>query len=112
MTSLRQVSRDYDAFPAPASRLGYGHIPFAAPMVILLIAGALALGQAVARTTPGDGSAEAGFARDMSNHHAQAVEMAEIVRDRTTDATIRAMATEVVLVQQFQIGQIFGWLEQ
>ncbi|MDP9479986.1 MAG: DUF305 domain-containing protein, partial [Actinomycetota bacterium] len=30
---------------------------------------------------PADDSAEAGFARDMMVHHAQAVEMAEILRD-------------------------------
>lgn len=112
MTSLPQVNQDIDTLPAPPSRVRHGRIRFAAPIAILLIAGALALGQAVARTTPGNSSAEAGFVRDMSVHHSQAVDMAEIVRDRTTDPTIRAIATEVVLVQQFQIGQIYGWLEE
>ena len=32
---------------------------------------------------PVEGSVEAGFARDMSVHHAQAVAMAEAIRDRT-----------------------------
>lgn len=59
---------------------------------------------------PGEGSAAAGFARDMSVHHAQAVEMAGIVRDRTNDPAIRTLATDIVLTQQAQIGQMHGWL--
>lgn len=60
---------------------------------------------------PGDGSVEAGFARDMSVHHAQAVEMAGIVRDKTEDERIRTLATDIMLTQQAQIGQMRGWLD-
>jgi uncharacterized protein (DUF305 family) len=60
---------------------------------------------------PGDGSPEAGFARDMIVHHAQAVEMAEIVRDRTENEEIRILATDVALTQQAQIGMMLGWLD-
>jgi uncharacterized protein (DUF305 family) len=59
---------------------------------------------------PANDSAEAGFARDMIVHHAQAVEMAEIVRDRTEDQQIENLATDIVLTQQGQIGQMQGWL--
>ena len=60
---------------------------------------------------PGDGSPEAGFARDMSVHHAQAVEMADIVRDRTESEEIKILATDIVLTQQAQIGMMQGWLD-
>jgi len=60
---------------------------------------------------PAEGSADAGFARDMAAHHAQAVEMAEIVRGRTADTTIRAVATDASLTQTSQIGIMRGWLE-
>lgn len=60
---------------------------------------------------PGDRSAEAGFARDMIVHHAQAVEMAGIARDRTENERIETLATDIVLTQQAQIGQMQGWLE-
>lgn len=60
--------------------------------------------------TPGDGSAEAGFARDMSVHHAQAVEMALIVRDSTADEELRTLVIDIALTQQAQIGQMSGWL--
>lgn len=59
---------------------------------------------------PGDDSVEAGFARDMSVHHAQAVEMAEIVRDKTESEEIRLLAADLALTQQAQIGQMQGWL--
>jgi uncharacterized protein (DUF305 family) len=59
---------------------------------------------------PGDGSAEAGFARDMMVHHAQAVEMAEILRDRTESDEMRLMVADVALTQQAQIGRMEGWL--
>jgi uncharacterized protein (DUF305 family) len=47
----------------------------------------------------------------MMVHHAQAVRMAEAVRDRTEDPAIRVLATEVILTQQAEIGQMQGWLE-
>ncbi|MCA9879344.1 MAG: DUF305 domain-containing protein [Thermomicrobiales bacterium] len=59
---------------------------------------------------PGDHSLEAGFARDMMVHHDQAVTTAMLIRDRTDDPVLRAMATDLVMTQQNQIGQMFGWL--
>lgn len=59
---------------------------------------------------PADDSAEAGFARDMAVHHAQAVQMAEIVQRRTESDEIRLLATDIALTQQGQIGQMQGWL--
>lgn len=68
-------------------------------------------GSSLQDDAPGDDSAEAGFARDMAIHHAQAVEMAEIVRDRTTDPEIRLLASDIALTQQSQIGRFQGWLD-
>jgi len=81
-------------------------------LVAALFVGALA-GAALALLLdkpPENDSAEAGFARDMMVHHAQAVEMAEIVRDRTESEEIRTLATDISLTQQGQIGQMQGWL--
>lgn len=54
---------------------------------------------------------DTGFAYDMSNHHAQAVELAELVSERTEDPQVRVMARDVSLTQQAQIGQMRGWLD-
>jgi uncharacterized protein (DUF305 family) len=59
---------------------------------------------------PGDGSLEAGFARDMIVHHDQAVAMALLARERTTNPAIATLATDILLSQQNQIGQMMGWL--
>lgn len=60
---------------------------------------------------PVDGSsAEAGFARDMQTHHLQGAEMALLIRDRTSDDEVRYLATDLLLTQQQQSGQLFGWL--
>ena len=78
--------------------------------LLVLVAAAFAGSAAFSPRTPLDGSADAGFARDMAAHHEQAVEMSEIVRDRTRDDTIRVIATDVALTQTAQIGMMQGWL--
>ncbi|MGH8910654.1 MAG: DUF305 domain-containing protein, partial [Egibacteraceae bacterium] len=60
---------------------------------------------------PGEGSAEAGFARDMATHHAQAVAMGELIRARTANPAIRITAVDIVLTQQAQMGRMHGWLD-
>ncbi|ASQ95864.1 DUF305 domain-containing protein [Streptomyces sp. 11-1-2] len=61
--------------------------------------------------TPKDTSAEAGFARDMSVHHQQAVEMSFIVRDRTSDDEVRRLAFDIASTQATQSGMLQGWLD-
>ena len=81
--------------------------------MLALLAAALAGATAVLLVSrpPGDSSAEAGFARDMMVHHAQAVQMAEIVRDKTQSDDIRLLASDIALTQQAQIGIMQGWLQ-
>ncbi len=102
-------------------RRGLPRVPvlIAALLVGVVVGAALAL-LFLARTpgdvpaalgAPGEDSAEAGFARDMIVHHAQAVQMAEIVRGKTESEEIRTLATDIALTQQAQIGQMQGWLQ-
>jgi uncharacterized protein (DUF305 family) len=65
----------------------------------------------LASRPPGDDSPEAGFARDMIVHHGQAVQMAEIIRDKTESDSIRLLASDISLTQQGQIGIMQGWLQ-
>jgi predicted cobalt transporter CbtA len=57
---------------------------------------------------PIEDSPEVTFARDMAVHHAQAMEMALVLRDRSTDAELRQFALDIMLTQQAQIGQMQG----
>ncbi|MYX98061.1 DUF305 domain-containing protein [Streptomyces sp. SID486] len=61
--------------------------------------------------TPGAESADAGFARDMSVHHQQAVEMSYIVRDRTKNEEVRRLAYDIAQTQANQRGMMLGWLD-
>jgi uncharacterized protein (DUF305 family) len=43
-------------------------------------------------------------------HHGQAVQMAEIVRDKTNSDAMRLLAADISLTQQAQVGIMQGWL--
>lgn len=84
----------------------------AAAVVVVLMAGVYLLGDLGDDTRfPGEDSVDVGFARDMGTHHAQAVQLANLLRDRTDDEAMRLLATDVALTQQSQIGQMRGWLD-
>lgn len=59
---------------------------------------------------PSEASPEVRFARDMSAHHAQAVDMSVILFKRAADPAVRLLAQDILLTQQAQIGQMSGWL--
>ncbi|MFB9365241.1 DUF305 domain-containing protein [Kitasatospora sp. NPDC001664] len=65
-----------------------------------------------AAAAPAQESADAGFARDMSTHHQQAVDMSFIVRDRTQDPDVRTLAFDIINTQANQRGMMTGWLDQ
>ncbi|MEV4343458.1 DUF305 domain-containing protein [Actinoplanes sp. NPDC049596] len=61
-------------------------------------------------THPADDSVEAGFLRDMSTHHAQAVEMSMIAHADSTDSRIVTLSGDIALTQHGQIGYMQAWL--
>jgi uncharacterized protein (DUF305 family) len=92
---------------------GRGRLVAAVVVAALLVgAGAFAVGRVTAPvvSAPSTTSAEAGFARDMQEHHNQAVEMSYIVRDATDDPEVRLLALDIATAQSQQSGQMFGWL--
>src|SRR5687768_6427858 len=81
-------------------------------LLAAVLGAAVALLIAARWATPPDDSAEAGFARDMATHHAQAVEMAFIIRDTSDDEEIRTLAYDIVVTQSTQRGVLMGWLQE
>lgn len=82
-------------------------------VVIALLAVAVLAGSRLAGPDhPADTSPEAGFARDMQTHHNQAVEMALMIRDKTSDPVLRAVSYDIIVSQQQQSGQMYGWLAE
>jgi uncharacterized protein (DUF305 family) len=78
---------------------------------VSILAAGVALAMLFASEPPSNDSAEAGFARDMIVHHGQAVQMAEIIRDKTKSDSMRLLAADISLTQQAQIGIMQGWLQ-
>lgn len=63
-------------------------------------------------TAPGNNSPEAGFARDMSTHHAQAVSMGLLEIENGQNPDIKGLAHEIVTAQQAEIGTMQEWLTE
>ena len=80
---------------------------------LLLLALGIAAGMLIeSRRAPRDDSAEAGFARDMATHHAQAVDMSFAVLDNAGDEEVRTLAADIIVTQSTQRGVFMGWLQQ
>lgn len=95
---------------SPRSRAAI-HVPL--PIVLVMVLGALTAGYLIASPKyPLDNSADAGFLRDMSVHHDQAVGMAMEVLETTEDPSVRTIAYDMARTQQAQIGRMRGWLVQ
>ncbi|MFD6953789.1 DUF305 domain-containing protein [Nocardiopsis sp. TSRI0078] len=80
-------------------------------IAVVLVVLALGAGYLLGRPSPPlDTSPDAGFLRDMSAHHAQAVDMSMVILDKTDDSELDTVATDIARTQQAQIGIMQGWL--
>lgn len=77
-------------------------------LVVAFVLGRASVGPST--PPPTTDSAAAGFLRDMQVHHAQAVEMAMLIRERTDDATVRQIAYDIAVSQASQAGSMYGML--
>jgi uncharacterized protein (DUF305 family) len=83
--------------------------PFVLLAALALVAGGAGL-RGVLERSPGTGSVDAGFLRDMSEHHAQAVQMAMLEFGHGVDPDVVAVAQDIALTQQREIGIMGSWL--
>jgi uncharacterized protein (DUF305 family) len=89
-----------------------GRIAAGVLMVVLIAAIGYTAGLLTPRhDTPGEGSPEVGFARDMSAHHAQAVEMGMIAYQNASTADVRTLGGDIAITQQGQVGIMQTWLK-
>lgn len=97
---------------APGDRSGLRTALLAVTAVALvLLGGGAAVALGIGRDpAPTSDSVDAGFARDMSRHHIQGVEMANIALERSADPQIRQIAFDVSSTQTNQAGRMQGWL--
>jgi uncharacterized protein (DUF305 family) len=101
-----------DAPPATAIQSRRGRWIAGALAAILL----LGIGYAAGFFTPtlrepGTNSPEAGFARDMSTHHAQAVGMSMLEVEHGSNQDVVELAYSIATTQQAQFGMMSVWLQ-
>jgi uncharacterized protein (DUF305 family) len=99
--------------PSPARRWLLVAVAAVAIAAIAFAVGRFtAFGASAAPVYPSTASADAGFARDMQEHHGQAVQMAMEIYPKTDDAELRALAYDIATGQSAQRGEMYGWLVQ
>lgn len=114
MTASVTPDTDLDEVPAadggraPARR--YGLLAVALAIVVGLLLGYAGGLLTPTLTRPGNNSPEAGFARDMSTHHAQAVAMGLMAFQQGQDAEVRQIGGDIATGQQGEIGTMQTWL--
>lgn len=79
-------------------------------LALLLLAGGAGYWIRAAQM-PSENSVDVGFARDMSEHHIQAVTMSALLYDRSDDDLLKLFAYDILTTQQGQIGIMTGWLD-
>jgi len=112
MTADLDTASDLDTEEAPPAR-GLRVVLISALVVAaLVIAGATGwlLGERGSSSVSA-ASVDAGFARDMSAHHDQAVQMAGYTRDHTGNPSIELLAYDIETAQYVELGQMQGWLD-
>ncbi|WP_347057720.1 DUF305 domain-containing protein [Blastococcus sp. HT6-30] len=80
---------------------------------LVVLGGGLAVALGIGRDgtpTPTADSVDAGFSRDMSRHHLQGVEMANLVAERSDDPEVEQLAFDISATQTNQAGRMQGWL--
>jgi uncharacterized protein (DUF305 family) len=78
---------------------------------LVLLGGGLAVALGIGRdSAPSTDSVDAGFSRDMSRHHQQGVEMANLALAVSEDREVRLLAFDISSIQTNQAGRMEGWL--
>ena len=100
---------------APAGGWARVLVAVAAVLALLLVGATAGLLIAQSRSAgelaaPAADSVAVGFSQDMSVHHRQAIRMAGIVRNRSTDRAVQRLAFDIETNQLEQVGRMQGWL--
>ncbi|MEU5905980.1 DUF305 domain-containing protein [Micromonospora sp. NPDC047527] len=118
MTAPATTDSEHNAAPADPDEDGRGPARrYGVPALAIMVVVGLLLGYAGGLLTPqltrpGDTSVEAGFARDMTTHHTQAVEMSLTAYRSATMPAVRQMAVDIATGQQGEIGAMQTWLRE
>src|SRR3954449_8862040 len=108
-TDTRAPDAPEDA-PAPRGWLRTALLLVVAVALVAIGGGAAVVLGIGRQDPPAADSVDAGFAWDMSRHHLQGVEMANLAPGRSQDPVIRSLAFDISATQTNQVGRMQGWL--
>lgn len=113
MTITTDAGTPTVATPAPSPQLRSVLLAvLSLAVVAIAVAAGFAWGSHDGSTTPAKPSAtDIGFARDMANHHQQAVEMAAYARDNSANQNVIHLAYDIEQNQSLEEGEMTGWLD-
>jgi uncharacterized protein (DUF305 family) len=77
---------------------------------LFVAAGVLLFSMREDEAEAGPDPVDVGFSQDMSLHHLQAIQMANVARDRSGDVAVRQLAFDIETSQLGQVGRMGGWL--
>ena len=107
--TAEQIEQEPQAVPG---RRRASLVPAALAIALVAVLAGLLLGRGMTNdVSKVSDDVSVGFLRDMKTHHAQAVEMSEIVHRRSDDPTLNYLAFDILSTQQGQIGIMTGWLD-
>lgn len=115
MTIAPETDEVAEVEPAGTSRALVRALLAVMAIALLVVAGTV--GWLIGRNGSGSShspsvtSVDAGFARDMSTHHTQAVTMAGYERDNTSNPDLKLLAYDIETSQDAQVGEMQGWLD-
>jgi uncharacterized protein (DUF305 family) len=109
---MRRVTKRSES---PANAFGLTSVRRAAlaglAVIIAMASGTLAA-QAQATSTPVTSAADVKFMQGMIHHHAQAIEMTNLMAGRTTSAAMRSLGERISISQKDEILMMQNWLRE
>jgi uncharacterized protein (DUF305 family) len=80
-------------------------------VALVALGGGAAVALGIGRDAPPSAdSVDAGFSWDMSRHHLQGVQMADLVATHSSDPVVRSLGFDIAHTQLNQVGRMQGWL--
>lgn len=99
------------ATPTWARAVIFGGIAVALLLVGATIGLLIGRSQGTSNASGKPNAVDIGFSQDMALHHMQAVEMANVAWDKTTDPDVKRLAFDIESTQNAQVGHMSGWLD-
>lgn len=112
---MSAVAESVDAPPVAPGAAGLRRTLLAVIAVAVLVLAGTAgwlIGNSSSSGKAAPSAVDVGFAQDMSTHHVQAITMAAYERDNTTDSALKVLAYDIESSQNFQVGEMQGWLDE